>query len=81
MPAKYNSELVEEKFKTIHKRIDSADKAVVDLEDLIKKEYTPMSTTNVIDTRVKKFENFWDWGIKIVLGAMILAILAIIGLK
>lgn len=69
-----NVELINEKIQTVKKD-------VADLEDTIKKEYTPLTVTNGIDTRVKKFENFWDWGIKIVLGAMILAILAIIGLK
>lgn len=69
-----NVELINEKIQTIRNDVD-------DLEDTIKKEYTPLSMTNGIDTRVKKFESFWDWGIKIVLGAMILAILAIIGLK
>jgi tetrahydromethanopterin S-methyltransferase subunit B len=69
-----NTELINEKIQTIRKDVN-------DLEDTIKKEYTPLTMTNGIDTRVKKFESFWDWGIKIVLGAMILAILAIIGLK
>lgn len=69
-----NVELINEKIQTVKKD-------VADLEDTIKKEYTPLTVTNGIDTRVKKFENFWDWGIKIVLGAMIVAILAIIGLK
>jgi tetrahydromethanopterin S-methyltransferase subunit B len=81
MPAKYNDDLIKEKFTNIHKRVDGVNTAVTDLEDLVKKEYTPMSTTNGIDKRVSKFEGFWDWGIKIVLGAMILGILAIIGLK
>lgn len=69
-----NVELINSKIQNIRDDVD-------DLEDTIKKEYTPLSMTNGIDTRVKKFESFWDWGIKIVLGAMILAILAIIGLK
>jgi tetrahydromethanopterin S-methyltransferase subunit B len=69
-----NVELINEKIQTVKKD-------VADLEDTIKKEYTPITVTNNIDTRVKKFESFWDWGIKIVLGAMIVAILAIIGLK
>lgn len=74
MPRKINIELIEDKIKNIRKDVD-------DLEDTIKKEYTPLSMTNGIDTRVKKFENFWDWGIKIILGALILGILAVIGLK
>jgi tetrahydromethanopterin S-methyltransferase subunit B len=65
----------------INEKIQNIKDDVKDLEDTIKKEYTPLSTTNAIDTRVKKFESFWDWGIKIVLGALIVAILAIIGLK
>lgn len=69
-----NVELIESKIQNIRDDVD-------DLEDTIKKEYTPLTKTNEIDTRVKKFESFWDWGIKIVLGAMIIAILAIIGLK
>ena len=74
MPKAVNVELINEKIQTIREDVD-------ELEDTIKSEYTPLTTTNAIDTRVKKFESFWDWGIKIVLGAMILAILAIIGLK
>jgi tetrahydromethanopterin S-methyltransferase subunit B len=74
MAKQVNIELINEKIQTIRKDVD-------DLDDTLKKEYTPLSMTNGIDTRVKKFESFWDWGIKIVLGAMIVAILAIIGLK
>lgn len=81
MPAKYNSELVEEKFRTVHKRIDGVSVEVDELEKLVKSDYTPKSTTTNIDTRVKKFESFWDWGIKLVLGVLIVAILAILGLK
>lgn len=69
-----NVELINEKIQTIRKDVD-------DLEDTIKNEYTPLTVTNGIDTRVKKFEGLWDWAIKIVLGAIIVAILAIIGLK
>jgi len=74
MPKKINIELIEDKIKNIREDVD-------DLEDTLKKEYTPLSTTNIIDTRVKKFESLWEWGIKIVLGAMIIGILAVIGLK
>lgn len=80
MPAKYNSELVDEKFRNVHKRIDGVHSEVDELEKLVKDEYTPISTTTNIDTRVKKFEGFWDWGIKLILGALIIAILAILGL-
>ncbi len=69
-----NVELINSKIQNIRDDVD-------DLEDTLKKEYTPLTVTNSIDTRVKKFEGLWDWAIKIVLGAMIVAILAIIGLK
>lgn len=69
-----NVELINSKIQNIRDDVD-------DLEDTLKKEYTPLTVTNGIDTRVKKFEGLWDWAIKIVLGAMIVAILAIIGLK
>jgi tetrahydromethanopterin S-methyltransferase subunit B len=69
-----NVDLINEKIQNIRDDVD-------DLETTLKKEYTPLSTTNAIDIRVKKFESFWDWSIKIVLGALIVAILAIIGLK
>lgn len=69
-----NVELINSKIQNIRDDVD-------DLEDTLKKEYTPLTTTNAIDTRVKKFEGLWDWAIKIILGAMLVAILAIIGLK
>ncbi len=69
-----NVDLINEKIQNIRDDVD-------DLETTLKKEYTPLSTTTAIDTRVKKFESLWDWGIKIVLGAILLAILAVIGLK
>lgn len=69
-----NVDLINEKIQNIRDDVD-------DLETTLKKEYTPLSITNGIDTRVKKFESLWDWGIKIVLGAILLAILAVIGLK
>lgn len=69
-----NVELINSKIQNIRDDVD-------DLEDTLKKEYTPLTVTNGIDTRVKKFESFWDWGIKILLGAIIVAILAVIGLK
>lgn len=71
---KVNIDLINEKIGNIRKDVD-------DLENTIKKEYTPLSTTNAIDGRVKKFESLWDWGIKIVLGAIIVGILAVIGLS
>lgn len=80
MPAKYNSELVDEKFRNVHKRIDGVHSEVDELEKLVKDEYTPISTTTNIDTRVKKFEGFWDWGIRLILAALIAGILAILGL-
>lgn len=69
-----NVELIESKIQNIRDDVG-------DLEDTLKKEYTPLTKTNEIDTRVKKFEGLWDWAIKIILGAMLVAILAIIGLK
>lgn len=80
MPAKYNNELVEEKFRNVHKRIDGVHDEVSELEVLVKSDYATKDTANGIDTRVKKFENFWDWAIKILLGALILGTLAILGL-
>lgn len=77
---KVNIELIEEKFKNVHKRIDDADAAVADLEQTVKKEYTPLSSHNELKRTVGKFENFWDWGLKIVLGAIILGIIALLGL-
>ena len=71
---KINPELIMEKIKNVKDDVD-------ELEEVVKKEYTPMVTTNAIDVRVKKFEGYWEWGIKIVLGALIVSILAIIGLK
>lgn len=74
MPKTVNVELINSKIQNIRDDVD-------ELEDTIKKEYTPLSTTSGIDNRVKKFENFWDWGVKLILGAIMLAVLAIIGLK
>lgn len=73
-PPAVNVALINEKIQNIRDDVD-------DLEDTLKKEYTPLSATNAIDNRVKKFESLWDWGIKIVLGAILLAILAVIGLR
>lgn len=88
MPAKYNSELIDEKFETVKNKISDVrgevkevENEVTDLENLIKKEYTPLTTTSGIDKRVTKFEGIWDWGIKIILGSLIVGILALLGLK
>lgn len=88
MSAKYNDESLNDKFETIKDKISDVrgevkevENEVVDLENLIKKEYTPLTTTNGIDKRVTKFEGIWDWGIKIILGALIVGILALLGLK
>lgn len=71
---KLNVELITDKIKILREDVD-------ELEDTIKKEYATINITNGIDKRVKKFEDYWDWGIKIVLGALIVGVLALIGLK
>jgi len=70
---KPNYDLILEKVGNVKKDVD-------DLEKTVKAEYTPLSKTNEIDKRVTKFEGFWDWGIKLVLGALIIGILALLGL-
>lgn len=72
--AKINVELIQSKIQDIRDDVD-------ELEDTLKKEYTPLSTTEGIDKRVKKFEDYWDWALKIVLGALIVAVLALVGLR
>jgi len=80
MPEKYNKELIEERFKNVHKRVDEVHSEVNELESLVKSDYTLVATTNGIDKRVSKFESFWDWAIKIILSALIIGTLAILGL-
>jgi len=80
MPKLPNIELIEEKIINVKKDVQHAQKSVDDLEQTVKKEYTPLIKTKEIDKRVGKFENFWDWAIKIILGAIILGIITLLGL-
>lgn len=75
-----NIELIDEKFKNVHKRIDDADKAVDDLEEAIKKEYTPLSSHNELKRTVGKFENVWDLVMKTILVALVGGVLVLLGL-
>lgn len=72
--------VLEDRVKNIGKEIDEVQEDLKSLKKEVKEEYTPKSTTSEIDGRVKKFEGLWDWFLKIVFGAIVLALLAIIGL-
>lgn len=68
-----NVELIESKIQNIRDDVD-------DLEDTIKKEYTPLTYTKNVDKRLNKFEAIWDWALKIVLGTIIMGLLVLLGM-
>lgn len=80
MPKLPNIELIEEKILNVKKDVAHAQQSVDELEETVKKEYTPLSTTRQIEKDVDKFKNLWDWAMKIILGAMLVGILALLGL-
>lgn len=76
-----NWELIKSKMKNLKDDVRDLKDEFDDLEKTVKNEYTPLSTTRIIDSRVAKFESLWDWALKLVFGAIIISLLALIGLK
>jgi len=61
--------------------IDDIKSDIKDLKDAIEDGYTRKDEHQALENRVKSIENMKEWGIKIVIGSIILSLLTFIGLK
>lgn len=75
-----NIELIDEKIKNIKDDIKRLETDVEDFKKVIPNTYATISTTTGLDLRVKRFESFWEWALKIILGAILMGILTILGM-
>lgn len=66
------------KVETIKEGLDSVAHDVIELEKTVKEEYTPMYKHNEIEKQVSKFEEYWNWFIKLIFGALTLAVIGLL---
>lgn len=67
--------------KLIEQSLTYMTTGIAEIKESIKNGLATKKDLDTLDMRVKNIESIKDWAIKIVLGAIIVSLLAVIGLK